>query len=302
MQPAGLYDGGDKPGSHGGTSPRNDVFAGIVIGSGQAATEYNFCEHPPATLSGRVYVDDNDNGIDDSEAGIGGVTLRLLDAAGNATGITTTTAANGIYTFTGLAPGVYGVAEDQPSGYYDGKDAAGNAGGAAVNPGDRITGASLAPAQVAQHYNFGELRPASISGRVHRDEDGDCTFDPGEQPLAGVTVHLLDAQGNRIATTTTNELGIYTFSNLRPGVYGVEEITPPGVFDGGERVGNAGGSVAGNDLITGATLGSGTVATGYDFCEKAPVTLAGRVYVDDNDNGLIDSGEIGHRRRHAAPA
>jgi protocatechuate 3,4-dioxygenase beta subunit len=293
-QPAGYYDGGDKLGSHGGTSPANDKFAGITIGSGQSATEYNFCEHPPAQLSGRVYIDDNDNGaIDAGESGIGGVTLELLDANGNPTGETTTTLADGSYSFANLAPGVYGVAELQPAGYYDGRDSAGTAGGAAVNPGDRISGATLAPASHGQQYNFGELRPASISGRVHRDENGNCILDPGEQPLSGVTIFLLDAGGTRIASTLTDANGVYKFDNLPPGTYGVEEVQPAGVFDGGEKLGSVGGIVAGNDLLTNITVGSGVDAINYDFCEHAPVSIAGRVYVDDNNNGAIDAGEVG---------
>ena len=51
----------------------------------------------PASLSGYVYVDANNNGVFDAgETPIAGVTLTLLDANGKSTGKTATTDANGL--------------------------------------------------------------------------------------------------------------------------------------------------------------------------------------------------------------
>ena len=91
---------------------------------------------PLASLSGWVYHDQSDDGVFDraSEQGIGGVTLELVDANGNGTGITTTTSTDpatlGFYEFRNLFPGTYGVREVQPTGWLDGKDSAGSHGGA----------------------------------------------------------------------------------------------------------------------------------------------------------------------------
>ena len=60
------------------------------------------------------------------EAAIAQVRLTLLDAAGNPTGLTTSTDATGYYCFTELPPGTYGVTETQPAGYHDGLDMAGD--------------------------------------------------------------------------------------------------------------------------------------------------------------------------------
>jgi len=52
-----------------------------------------------------VYVDANKNSmLDSGEAGIGGITVTLKNSSGNVIA-TTTTAANGTYSFTGLAAG-----------------------------------------------------------------------------------------------------------------------------------------------------------------------------------------------------
>ena len=136
------------------------------------------------------------------EQGIGGVTLELLDANGNPTGITTTTSTNpatlGFYEFRNLFPGTYGVREVQPAGWLDGKDTAGSHGGTAASETagrvDRIFGAVLDYGDHGVEYNFGELLPGSISGRVHADHHEDCDFDDPEILLAGVRIDLLDAQ------------------------------------------------------------------------------------------------------------
>jgi len=282
IQPQGYYDGVDKVGSAGGSLLPPDSIRSVTLVSGTAAANYDFYELPPVSLSGFVYVDANDNGVrNPGEEPIAGVTLKLLDAAGNPTGATAVTDANGFYRFDGLKPGeTYGVAELQPAGFHDGLDSAGTAGGVAQNPGDAITGALLQPGVHGKNYNFGELRPASIAGRVLLDSNGNNAADPGEPPLAGVTVWLLDAEGNRVASTTTDAAGRYQFVNLRPGTYGVDEIQPFGYYDGADKVGTAGGTQVANDRITGAVLGSGTEATGYDFLEIAPATISGYVFQD----------------------
>jgi serine-aspartate repeat-containing protein C/D/E len=293
VQPSGYFDGGEKVGTAGGNVTGDDRVGGITLGSGVNATGYDFCENVPVSLSGYVFVDLNDNCMrEQGETGIAGVTITLLDANGNNTNRTTTTDANGFYRFDGLAPGVYGVAEAQPTSYVDGQDCPGTAGG--ENDGnDRITGAMLNPGVNGQEYNFGELIPSSISGRVHADKNGDCTFQEGEQPLAGVQIQLRDNAGNVIATAVTGADGVYVFNGLAPGVYQVFEVQPGGYFDGGEKVGSAGGTVGGNDLITSITLGPGITATGYDFCENEPVSLSGYVYVDLDNDGVRDVGETG---------
>ncbi|MDX2031428.1 MAG: SdrD B-like domain-containing protein [Blastocatellia bacterium] len=111
-----------------------------------------------SSLAGNVYVDGNNNGVKDSgEAGIGGATLTLTgtDSQGAAVALTTTTQASGAYIFSDLNAGTYKVAETQPAGYLDGKDALGSAGGTLGN--DLVTNIALAAGVNAVNYNFGEI-------------------------------------------------------------------------------------------------------------------------------------------------
>ena len=247
-QPAGFFHGGQVVGSGSGTIAGDDHISGIQIQSRVHLVNYNFCETPPAEISGFVYIDANNSGARDAgELGIGGVTIRLSDENGNPVGVPITTSGDpanrGFYRFAGLRPGKYSIREDQPAAYDDGLDQIGDAGGSAdPPPGDRLAGAMLAPGQVATNYNFGErIPPGSLGGRVFSDLDSDCTFDQGETPLFGVTIELLDTQGQVIRTTTTDNNGRYEFAGLAPGIYAVRERQPSGFFHGGQTVGAGGG-------------------------------------------------------------
>ncbi len=243
-----------------------------------------------ASLSGYVYYDRSDDGIFDSgESPIAGVTVELLDAQGNGTGITTETDANGFYDFKNLEAGTWGVRETQPADYFDGKDTIGSNGGLVTN--DLFTGIALAYGEDATDYNFGELLLGSIAGQVYASPNGDCNFDDPGEPIAGVVIELLDAQGKVIDTLVTDSEGRYQFTGLPPGVYGVREQQPDGFYDGGERAGTAGGDVS-DDLITNIELGqSNPNAINYDFCEHVGATLSGYVYHDQSDDGRFDASE-----------
>ena len=81
----------------------------IVVADATSDIDLGVCEVKVGSLSGRYFIDANDNAVDDGEPGVAGVTLALLNAAGVLTGITTTTAADGSYSFGNLAAGTYGV-------------------------------------------------------------------------------------------------------------------------------------------------------------------------------------------------
>ena len=63
--------------------------------------------------------------------------------------------------------------------------------------------------------------PAIVGDRVWNDVDGDGIQDAGELGIQGVTVNLLDAEGNVVATTTTDANGNYRFEISDPGTYAV---------------------------------------------------------------------------------
>ena len=295
-QPSGYLSIGARAGTVDGQTrgvvTDSDTLSNIALEGGDKSLRNDFAEARPASLSGYVYADDNLNGVKDAgEMPIANAHLTLLDANGQATGVTTTTDAQGYYVFGGLKPGAYGVAETQPDGYADGLDAAGTAGGVAHNPGDSITGATLTSNMQALHYDFGEVRYADVSGFVYADANDNGVFNGGEKPIAGVAVYLVDSSGAPIADATTGLDGSYHFAQLLPGVYGVKETQPQAYLDGKDTPGSVGGVVDGNDLIDQIKLVPASHAVNYNFGELLPSEICGNVYVDLNDNGVIDAGE-----------
>ncbi len=96
-----------------------------------------------------------------------------------------------------------------------------------------------------------------------------------------MTITLLDAGNAVVGTTTTAAGGTYSFPPQPAGSYTVVETQPAGYQSGPQ---NAGDSVA-------FALVAGTPAT-VDFGESAG-SLAGTVFLDANNNGVQDGGEIG---------
>src|SRR5207245_1055633 len=128
-QPAGYADGLDaKNGVVIAGSNTTDVISAVVLAAGATAANNTFGELG-GTVSGSVFVDLNNDGLRQAgESGIGSVTITLTgtDTTGAAVSLSTTTAADGSYSFAGLrasnASG-YTVTETQPAGYLDGLDA-----------------------------------------------------------------------------------------------------------------------------------------------------------------------------------
>ncbi|MCA9198884.1 MAG: carboxypeptidase regulatory-like domain-containing protein, partial [Planctomycetales bacterium] len=138
--PPGLIDGGAQRGSVDGTFVGDVINSGLIenitLGSGQHAIDYDFCEHLPATISGYVYHDRNDDGSRHGESEyIANVQLQLIDVAGTVVQ-TATTNADGFYQFTEVELGEYSIVEVQPNGWWDGKDAAGTIAGQVVGQAD----------------------------------------------------------------------------------------------------------------------------------------------------------------------
>ncbi len=305
QQPAGYFEG---LATQGNVTPipgsnTTGVIPSINVGVGQNVPNNDFGELLPGTISGFVYQDQNDDGLKETgEPGISDVTLQLTgtDAAGTITPETTTTAADGSYSFGNLAPGTYKVTITQPNGYLPGLATQGN-----VTPiaGSTVTGAipgiTISYNGSSPNNDFGELLPGAVSGYVYQDANDDGLKETGEPGIAGVPVELTGTNDLGPITpidATTGADGSYDFSNLRPGTYTVTQLQQPsGYIAGLDTRGNVVPLPNSNTThtIPGIGISFGQTAPNNDFGELLPGTLSGYVYYDKNDDGLRENSEPG---------
>ncbi len=294
-QPGSWLDGKDTQGTPGGGTTSNDAFTAIALGSNVHGTNNNFGELQPASLAGHVYYDANNNGVFDSgETAISGATVTLTgtDDLGTPVNATTTTVASGAYSFTGLRPGTYAITETQPAGYLDGKDTIGTPGGTTGN--DAFSNIVLGAGVSGVNNNFGEVLVSSIGGFIYYDANNNGIKELGEAAISGATVTLSgtnDLGASVTLTTTTDGIGAYNFTNLRPGTYTIVETQPAGYLDGKDTQGSPGTGVAGNDSFTNIILPAGFNGVNNNFGELLPASLSGYVYYDADNDGVFDSGE-----------
>ncbi|WP_166869904.1 SdrD B-like domain-containing protein [Massilia mucilaginosa] len=308
-QPAAYLDGITRKGNVGGVACAAcvdnvaNVIGTIAYAVEKTHTDFNFGELLPASVSGVVYADSNQNASLDKDEQIAGVSVTLTgtDDRGTAVNLSTTTAADGSYRFDKLRPSSgagYSVTETHPAGFNDFPGATGSLPGtigavaAGVAAPNSIGGLQLVQGDAAVNYNFREIG-ASIRGAVYFDANSNGLRDSGEPPFPGVTVRLV---GPTPRSVVTGADGTFVFTGLMAGNYSIVETQPGGVNDGSDTAGSLGGTInAPKNTIGNINLAPGAAGVNYLFGERGTTTaagsIAGTVYVDANKDGKRDSGE-----------
>ena len=255
----------------------------MALTAGQARTDVDAGLYTLVALGHRVWVDVNGDGIQTpGEPGLPGVTVTLTgygpDGVPGGTDdftMTTTTASDGTYGFTGLRPGNYDLAFSAPAGYRSTEIGHGTP----TTDSDPIGGhvpLTLVSGKNRPDVDAGLFLATAIGDRVWYDLDADGRQDPGEPGVAGVTVDLLRGL-DLIATTTTVAGGGYSFTGIDPGTYTVQVRLPANLVPTTPNVGPP--------EATDSDIG----ATGV----TAPITLPSDTTDLDEDAGLVGAGSIG---------
>ena len=265
----------------------------------------------PAAIGNFIWYDDNQDGLQDSgETGVPGVEVRLLRADDSIVA-TTLTDTNGLYLFTGLAPGDYRVVIVPPAGYTISPQDVGsnNAIDSDANPTTgRMALTTLDSGETDLTWDAGiffiDAIPLRLGDTVWFDANQNGLQDGGsETGVPGVTVQLFNGSGAFLGQTTTNVNGNYLFTNLPSGNYYLRFLPPLGYLISPQDQG-------GNDAIdSDANPVTGFTATftlsSDDLTRDAglfldpstsgpiPGSIGTTVWFDANGDGLLNGAELG---------
>jgi large repetitive protein len=255
-----------------------------VPGSGSATVTTH-----AASISGKVVNDANANGVDNSEAGIAGVTVKVYrdpNGDGDLSDATLvalqTTDSSGNYQFINIAlntgPERYVIVETDPVHYRS------------TNPVSNQIIINVTDVVDYPNNKFLDTQLADISGQVRSDANNNGNLSDVESGISGVTVKLYaDANGDGIAdgaaldTQTTDSSGNYTFSNRGAGRYIVIETDPTGSASTNDKDGNDPNSQGFNTISV--TLTGGVNSTGNDFLDHFTNAVSGTVFIDNGPGG-----------------
>ena len=156
----------------------------------------------------------------------------------------------------------------------------------------------------------------TLSGMIYNDVKAWWSFKEGtDKPFEGVTVRLLDADGNPVKdssgadiTTKTDADGKYTFTRLPMGSYKVEVVPGEVKVDGTDvNLSDYKQTFAYGSSMTIAQIGKGKLVTPdpitltsaapnvtkIDFGFVKPVSVGNFVWFDANKDGIQDADEVG---------
>jgi uncharacterized repeat protein (TIGR01451 family) len=297
------------PAGYAPTTDVTDRFWAVTSGSAYLTADFGF-SGTTYTIKDRVWKDANANGIfDGPDTGFAGVTVDLLDNSLNVIG-TTITAADGTFTFSGVAGGgaSYTVRVSDTGGllasYY------GTTGYAvALKRAENTLGASVDHTASSPYGSFGFAVSRSLGDTVFNDNGagggtiGNGVQDGAEPGIAGVVVSLyldngttpgvLDGGDTLVGTVTTDANGQYLFSGLSNVAYLVSVPVPSGFTftgPGADSDANAANGIQEAKTISG---GASDLTLDFGFRATTPRSVSGTVWEDLNGDGVINGGEAG---------
>ena len=241
----------------------------------------------PASLSGQIWMDENQNACqDEGEWIMEGLKLRLVDEATGASIASIVSDSHG-FTFENVRPGHYTVCFDLP----DQSTPAGDAAATFRLNGSTMEqrGVQVAEGQQLNGLTAGLVSRTSIGGTAWLDENGQRT------PVEGVTV-ALSMNGSVLMTAVTDANGAYRFDGLWPAEYVITASIPQNMIFARPDDPNY---EQGESVIQNAQQGeSGVIRLlmaqhqlKSDLIYIKPAKLGDLAWLDENRNGLLDGGE-----------
>jgi SdrD B-like protein len=251
----------------------------------------NFGFQTVASITANAFIDNNDNGSNDSGDTAAVTSAALINSSGTVLATQTTT--GGTTTFSNVPVGqTYKVCVVTPSpgSFNETVPTTSTTNQASCPSGYAAVGYSYSNLSANQTANFGFVPLKSITVNAFIDSNGNGTKDSGEG-AAATGVQLFDGSGNAIGSQQTTTGGTYTFSGLAVSkTYKVCVVTPTG-DSYNESVPTSGASCPSGYATVGYSYPNFTAdqTANFGFVPLRSVTV--NAFFDSNGNGTKDSGE-----------
>lgn len=240
------------------------------------------------TLSGRAFLDEDEDGIQDTgepsyTTGTNVTLTPVNGTAGSPRNLTTNS--NGNYNFDQVAPGDYTVTFALPSGHAFSPQDQGNDDtvDSDVNGSGVTAVITVNPKQEIENVDAGFYSAVgTVKGWVFLDLDGDGIQDAGESGYAdGTTVEIVNANNPSVSDVTFTDFnGNYIFNNVVIGTYFIRVTNPPSITPY---------SFSPQDVGNDDTIDSDVNASG----DSANFTVTSGQTIDHIDAGLVEESSSG---------
>lgn len=293
----------------------------VAVTNGNPILSADFGFAKLAAVGDTIFWDLNANGTQDgNEDGITNVTVKLYQDvnqngvadAGDSNVATTVTSTNGLYLFAGLAAGRYVVLVDTNSAILANTMLTADPNNDGLPYGDplatnydHMVGCLLQPGSSFMGADFGYRPPGVIGDTVWFDVNTNGVRDAGELGIPYVTVGIY-TNGTLMATNDTDDLGYYSFGNLRDGAYTVKVFTndvdfPAGVTNvydpDGVNDDTATSIVISNGFVvtvSGQTWTNGSLGIDFGYRYAGNNSLGGTIGMDALPyDGVLGTGNSG---------
>ncbi|MBL7818547.1 MAG: carboxypeptidase regulatory-like domain-containing protein [Saprospiraceae bacterium] len=232
---------------------------------------------PVGSIGDLAYCDNNGNAIYDAgDTPQSGVQVTLCNAS-NVVITTTTTDAQGKYSFPNLAAGTYIVKFPATLG-----------GGKNITTPNPMT-VNLAAGQNFVNTDAGYYKAPVLLGTIGDlifcDNNNNGVYDNGDTPISGVTVTLCNSNGQAISTTVSSTNGLYLFSALAAGTY-IVKFTP--TLSDGKNLTTA------PQITVNLVAGQNFLNADAGYYKPTPQygSIGDFVFCDNNNNAVFDNGDI----------
>ncbi len=263
---------------------------------------------PKGSIGDLVFLDEDQDGIQDAdEIGVGNVTVKLQDAQGN-TLRTTLTENDGSYLFEDVDAGDYKIMVNAPTGLELSPANAGNNDNvdSDILPNSMTEVFTLGAGEDIDDIDAGLFLPVveekvKVGDIVFFDENGNGIQDSEETGIQNIFISLYDGNGQFLAFTTSDENGMYMFSDLDPGDYQLKFVGQASDLTATTQDAGNNDDIDSDIDLEGFTEVF-TLVAGYDDSRDAgfkprdiqpdPARIGNQVFLDANENGIND-GEAG---------